>query len=269
MRTPEDWISSARRAALRGITRPAVPVVVVSALLCLGVANIAARVQWHEVEDGVLWVATPEGVAASEIAAGTAAASSGLKPGDLLLAIDDQPVQRINDVYDALHRADADATLRYTVLRLGTREILDIRVEPIPNGPSALYFVLACVGIFTLIVGGAVRLRRPRDPATLHFFWLSVVFFGVFTFSFSGKLDRLDWVFFWADEVSILALSPMFLHFTLVFPERPRRWTGGSQGRALAAALYVPAVVLGLARIFVVTRGDADGEDSRQAEHHG
>src|SRR3954467_1777405 len=259
MRTPEDWISSARRAALRGITRPAVPVVVVSALLCLGVANIAARVQWHEVEDGVLWVATPEGVAAAEIAGGTAAASSGLKPGDLLLAIDDQAVQRVNDVYDALHRADADATLRYTVLRLGTREVLDVRVAPIPNGPTALYFVLAAVGIFTLIVGGAVRLRRPRDPATLHFFWLAVAFFGVFTFSFSGKLDRLDWIFFWADEVSILTLPPMFLHFTLVFPERPRRWTGGAGGRALAAALYVPAVVLGIARVAAVARGDGNG----------
>src|SRR3954470_22530875 len=258
MRTPEDWISSAQRAALRGITRPAVPVVVVSALLCLGVANIAARMQWHEVEDGVLWIATPEGVAASEIAGGTAAASSGLKRGDLLLAIDDQPVQRVTDVYDALHGADPGTTLRYTVLRLGTREVLDVRVAPIPNGPSALYFVLAAVGIFTLLVGGAVRLRRPRDPATLHFFWLAVAFFGVFTFSFSGRLDRLDWVFFWADEISILVLPPMFLHFTLVFPDRPRRWTGGAVGRMLAAALYIPAIALGIARIAAVAGGNAN-----------
>ena len=84
-------------------------------------------------------------------------------------------------------------------LRLGTREVLDLRLAPVPNGPGALYFVLAAVGMFTLLVGGAVRLRRPRDPATLHFFWLAVAFFGVFTFSFSGRLDRLDWVFYWAD----------------------------------------------------------------------
>ena len=259
MRTSEDWIDSAQRTALRGMTRPALPIVVVSVLLCLGAANIAARVQWHEVEDGVLWTATAEGVAASEIADGTAAASSGLQSGDLLLAIDDAPVQRVNDVYDALHRADPDTTLRYTVLRLGTRDVFDIRVAPIPNRPGALYYVLAAVGVFTLLVGGAVRLRRPRDPATLHFFWLAVAFFGVFTFSFSGRLDRLDWIFFWADEVSILALPPMFLHFTLVFPERPRRWTGGLPGRALAAALYVPAFALGIARIVAVSRGDTDG----------
>jgi PAS domain S-box-containing protein len=241
------------------VTRPALPIVVVSALLCLGVANIASRMQWHEVEDGVLWTLTAEGVAASEIAPGTAAATSGLATGDLLLAIDDQPVQKVEDVIDALHRAEGTTTLRYTVLRLGSREVLDMRVAPIPNGAGGLYYVLAAVGIFTLLVGGAVRLRRPRDPATLHFFWLAVAFFGVFTFSFSGRLDRLDWVFFWADEISILVLPPMFLHFTLVFPDRPRRWTGGTAGRMLAAALYVPAVVLGIARVIAVARGDVNG----------
>jgi PAS domain S-box-containing protein len=207
----------------------------------------------------VLWTLTAEGVAASEIAPGTAAATSGLATGDLLLAIDDQPVQKVEDVIDALHRAEGTTTLRYTVLRLGSREVLDMRVAPIPNGAGGLYYVLAAVGIFTLLVGGAVRLRRPRDPATLHFFWLAVAFFGVFTFSFSGRLDRLDWVFFWADEISILVLPPMFLHFTLVFPDRPRRWTGGTAGRMLAAALYVPAVVLGIARVIAVARGDVNG----------
>ena len=85
------------------------------------------------------------------------------------------------------------------MLRLGTREVVDVRIAPMPTGSGSLYFLLAGVGIFTLLVGGAVRLRRPRDPATLHFFWLSVAFFGVFTFSFSGRLDRLDWVFYWGD----------------------------------------------------------------------
>jgi hypothetical protein len=46
------------------------------------------------------------------------------------------------------------------------------------------------VGLFTLLVGASVRLRRPRDQATLHFFWLCVAFFGVFTFSFTGPFDR-------------------------------------------------------------------------------
>ena len=84
-----------------------------------------------------------------------------------------------------------------------------------------MYFVLAAVGLFTLLVGASVRLRRPRDQATLHFFWLCVAFFGVFTFSFNGPFDRLDWVFYWGDAVAMALLPPLLLHFTLVFPQRP------------------------------------------------
>jgi hypothetical protein len=68
-----------------------------------------------------------------------------------------------------------------------------------------------------------VRARRPGDQATLHFFWLSVAFFGVLAFSFSGRLDKVDWAFYWADVVALLLLPPLFLHFALVFPERPHQ----------------------------------------------
>ena len=142
-----------------------------------------------------------------------AASAAGIRRGDLLLAIDDRPVQQIRRRRGMLRGAEAGQTARYTILRLGTREVVDLRIAPIPSGPRALYYLLAAVGIFTLLVGGAVRLRRPRDPATLHFFWLWVAFFGVFTFSFSGRLDRLDWVFYWADAVSMLALAAVVSAF--------------------------------------------------------
>jgi PAS domain S-box-containing protein len=233
--------------------------VVVSVLLCLGIANITARATWQEVEDGVLWVSQADGVVAEDVARGTPAASVGLQRGDLLLAIDDRPIQSVADVVDLLHEPGAsDRTRRYTVLRLGAQEVLDVRLAPVPSGPGALYFVLASVGVFTLLVGGAVRLRRPRDPATLHFFWLAVAFFGVFTFSFSGRLDRLDWVFYWADAISMLVLPPMFLHFTQVFPERRQRWPLGSAARVGLAMLYLPALALGATRVWSVTLSASD-----------
>ena len=203
----------------------------------------------------MLWTAQPEGVVAADVAQGTPAATVGIRKGDLLLAIDDRPVQQVADIEQVLRGASAGQTARYTILRLGTREVVDIRIAPIPSGPRALYFLLASVGIFTLLVGGAVRLRRPRDPATLHFFWLAVAFFGVFTFSFSGRLDRLDWIFYWGDAISLLVLPPLFLHFTLVFPERARRWTAGSVGRVIVPLAYVPAVLLGLAHVVTLARG--------------
>jgi len=253
---------SARRAAA-GAAQPNAAgwfaaLAVVLALLGLGLANIYVRATWHEVEDGVLWVSRPDGVTASELSDRAPAARAGVKRGDVLLAIDGRPVESPADVAAAAHGGKAERPLTYTLLRLGSREIVQVRLEPIPQGNSFLYFVLASVGIFTLMVGAWVRLRRPGDPSSLHLFWLTVAFFGVFTFSFSGRFDRLDWVFYWADMVAVLALAPMLLHFTLVFPDHTNRWVHTPLGARLLPLFYLPAVVMGGARVMAVARLDGN-----------
>ena len=93
----------------------------------------------------------------------------------------------------------------------------------------------------------------PRDPA------LPVAVRGVLrapTFSFSGRLDRLDWVFYWADVVAILSLPPLFLDFTRVFPERRR--ARSRFDRAVSIVTYAPAVVLGCGGVVAVARSSAD-----------
>ena len=236
-------------------------VAVVLLLVALGIANVATKPRWHEVEDGVLWSARAEGVTASEVATGTAAASAGIEPGDVLLAVNGSPVQTAADVVEYQHRGHAGTRLAYTLLRSGARQPLEVTLAPAPHGNS-MYFVLAAVGLFTLLVGASVRLRRPRDQATLHFFWLCVAFFGVFTFSFNGPFDRLDWAFYWGDAIAFALLPPLLLHFTMVFPERPRLagttppdsvlTTGDS--RMFVPLMYAPALLLGAARVIAVGR---------------
>jgi hypothetical protein len=212
---PTWWASLRSLQALVGFA-------LVGTLLVLGVANIALRATWHRVEDGVLWEARPEGVVVEDVAEGTAAAGK-LERGDLLEEINGQSVENPGQVQQILEAAPKGVALRYKLVRLRSTRFIDIALTPISVGNLPLYFILAAVGIFSLLIGTSVRLRRPRDPATLHFFLLSIAFFGVFTFSYSGRLDTLDWIFYWANEVSILLLPPLFLHFTLAFPERPRR----------------------------------------------
>jgi len=238
---------------------------VVVALLGLGVANMATFGRWHEVEDGVLWGVRADAVTALEVQPGSAAATAGVLRGDVLLGVNGEPVQTPADIVDYEHRAHAGTRLDYTLVRLGTQEALQVSLAPAPRG-SAMYFVLAVVGLFTLLVGASVRLRRPRDQATLHFFWLCVAFFGVFTFSFNGSFDRLDWVFYWGDTVAWALLPPLLLHFTLVFPERPGRLLPGSRGAgavrasaALVPLMYLPALALVTGRIVALARADENG----------
>jgi PAS domain S-box-containing protein len=240
--------------------RSAFALAVVIGLLALGVANIATWGHWHEVEDGVLWGARGEGVTALEVASGSPAEKAGVARGDLLLAVNGSPVRTAADVIEHQHRATAGSQLHYTLLRLGTQRALEVSLAAAPRG-SSMYFVLAAVGLFTLLVGASVRLRRPRDQATLHFFWLCVAFFGVFTFSFNGSFDRLDWVFYWGDTMAWALLPPLLLHFTLVFPERtdePRRRTF-SVGVPTVLLLYVPGLALAVGRIIAVSGGAANG----------
>ncbi len=228
----------------------------VGVLLSFGALNIAVRTTSHKLEDGVFWEARPEGVTAAAVAARGGAMAAGIYPGDVLVAVDGAPIETVEEVQRALAGATRSHPLSYTVLRLGEQRMLNVEVAPVPGGNPTLYIIGAAIGIFTLLVGASVRLRRPNDPATLHFFWLCLAFFGTLTFSFS-RLDRLDWYFYWADVVATLVLGPLFLHFTLEFPDRPGAWVRGA-GRRLLAFLYMPAGLLFAANVIAVGRLSRD-----------
>ena len=230
---------------------------VVATLFALGIANVALYSRWHEFEDGVYWDQRAEGVSAADIAAGSAAEAAGIRRGDVLLAVNGSPIQAPSEVTEYQHRSHEGTRLTYTLLRFGSQQTLNVELTPTPRG-SSMYYVLAAVGLFTLLVGGSVRLRRPRDQATLHFFWLCVAFFGVFTFSFTGPLDPLDWFFYWGDAVAFALLPPLLLHFTLVFPERPAV-EGRTAADFIVPAAYVPGVAIAVSRVIAVARAASNG----------
>ncbi len=247
------------RARGHALLRLTAQLAVVVALLCLAVANIYVRATWAEAEDGVLWGAGPDGIVAQEVAPRSPAATAHLQPGDILEAINGRPVDSVDEVTAALHRASPGELLRYTILRTRTPELFTVTVTRMPSGAAGLYYVLASVGIFSLLVGSGVRFRRPDNQSTLHFFWLTVAFFGMLAFSFSGRLDTLDWVIYWADVTAMLLLPPLIVHFALVFPERPRGWAHSDAGRTAVPLLYLPAVLLGAARVAALLRARQEG----------
>ena len=105
MSSSDRWIHGRTSAGLGRWSKPALPVVVVSLLLCLGAANIASRAAFREVEDGVLWSSRAEGVVAADIADSTPAAAVGIQRGDLLIAINDQPIEDPADLTFSLQVA--------------------------------------------------------------------------------------------------------------------------------------------------------------------
>ena len=253
---PSPASRARRRGRWRAWVAPVLAVALVAALLCLAAANVVVRAGWNELVDGVLWVDRPGGVTAAEVAPDEAGDRAGIETGDVLLALDGVPVASTRDVVDRLHAGQREGRLAYTLLRLDQSRLLEVTLQPAPPARTQIYFVLVGIGVFTLLVGASVRLRRPGTQATLHFFWLSVAFFGMFAFSFTGRLDRLDWVFYWADAIATLALAPLFVHFALVFPERAPGAVRNRLGRLVLPIVYAPAVVLGLLQAAALA-GDA------------
>jgi two-component system, NtrC family, sensor kinase len=238
----------------RAVVRFTAQLAVVVALLCLAIANIHQRLTWAELNDGVLWWISDGAVVAAEVAPESPGHRAGIEPGDILLTLDGRAVEGVADVINVLHAARPGESITYSVLRMHAQQAFDIPLEFMPSGAGGLYYVLAGVGIFALLVGAGVRFRRAENPATLHFFWLSVAFFGVLAFSYSGRWDRLDQLFYWADVVALLLMPPLFLHFALVFPERPNGWAQSEAARAVLPLLYLPALLLGGARVAVLAR---------------
>jgi PAS domain S-box-containing protein len=248
--------TDARRVRPIGIwTRLLVEAAVVIALLCLGAANIALR-SWTESDDGVLWVAEGDQVAARVVDADSPGARAAIREGDILLAIDGRPIESERQVQEILHASRRGNELTYTVLRLQSQEMLSLIVGNLPSSSVPFYYALAAVGVFTLLVGASVRLRKPDNQATLHFFWLCVALFGVMSLSYSGRLDTADKVFYWGDAIATLMLPPLFLHFALMFPDRPDAWARTDAGRSMLPLLYLPALLLAGARVAAFARSN-------------
>jgi two-component system NtrC family sensor kinase len=238
---------------LRPLLRVALPVAVAFTLVCLAVVNMALVKAWKgEAEDGVLWGQEGVNVVAREVANPSAGRRAGLEAGDLLLTINNREISTVADVQAWLHESEDGRVLRYVVHRASSDVPIEVRLQPMPLPRSGLYYSIALVGILAIGVGASVRLRRPNDPATLHFFWLTVSFFGVLSFTPSGWYDHLDYFFEWADMVARLALPPLFLHFAFEFPDRHDPWVKTATGRLVLPLVYVPAFAIGLARAFVM-----------------
>jgi PAS domain S-box-containing protein len=248
----------------RPLLQVGLPVAVAVVLVCLAVLNMALVKTWPgEPEDGVLWQQAESGgpVVAAEVAVNSAGHRAGIHRGDHLWQLNGREVTSPKMVDDALHAAVTGARFTYHVTRQSSTQAIAVELQPMPALRHGLYYSLALVGVLSIVVGSSVRLRRPNDPATLHFFWLAVALFGVLAFSPSGRYDTLDYFFDWADAIARFVLPPLFLHFAFVFPDRPNPWAKSEAGRAVVPSFYLPAMLLAGGRIV----GFADGLRGPQA----
>lgn len=77
------------------------------------------------------------GLLVEEVVAGGPGAQAGLRPGDVILAVDGHPVQELTDLYRQLERRRAGEALTLTVERQGSRIRLQVELQNMPTGGTA------------------------------------------------------------------------------------------------------------------------------------
>jgi two-component system, NtrC family, sensor kinase len=202
--------------------------------------NFVQRETFDTPDDGVAWLDTSSGAQAWKLAPNSPAAYAGIRPGDLLIAINNVPVTSQVQVTRRLWHAGLWTQVRYKLSRDG-REFETPLVTVPAEKPASIENYGRFVGLLYLFIGMFIFVRRWNAPRAVHFYVFCLVSFILYSFQYSGKLDAFDYEVYWARIVARLLAPALLLHFALVFPERAE-----ARVRSLSklTLVYGPAVAL-------------------------
>lgn len=260
-----DVIARLKRTDLQTIAILAVT----GALITIGVLNLWARLDWPLVPyDGVIWSEANGHIVAQRIEPGSPADRAGLRPDDVLTGIsldggyNFDEVTRATDVQLYLDETKVGSPISYLIERghrLGQVSRWAADIDRLTSEPHKLWrhIYLALVGWAYLLIGLYVLIRQRRTPHSFHFYAICLTAFVAYFYSFTRELDRLDWIVFYADSFALVLLSPLFLHFCAVFPERRKLV---ERHRWLIGAIYLPAALLLGLEVLLATSVGSLGE---------
>jgi PAS domain S-box-containing protein len=211
-----------------------------------GVINFQKERQFEIPTDGVWWIEHNGQVVAERVDDNGPAAKAGVKPGDVLTAINERPIASSADATKNQYRTGAWSKATYSLER--NRVPLQVPVILVPSDKS-LFVGLRFIALIYLGIGLYVLLRRWTAPKSTHFYLFCLVSYIFYAFHFTGKLNQFDWIVYWSNVVAQMLQPALFLHFVLTFPEvkeavKKRPW--------LVHACYLPGAYLLAAHVWAL-----------------
>jgi len=197
--------------------------------------------------DGVWWLESGSHLRAQRVDADGPGEKAGIKPGDILVSVDEHDISNVGSLQRQLYRVGIWSKANYSVVRQGVT--LEAPVILVPTDRS-LNIGLRLIALVYLGIGLYVLLRRWTAPKSTHFYVFCLVSFVFYSFHYTGKWNEFDQIVYWANVVAWLLQPALFLHFALTFPEHRaavdrRRW--------LIPLIYVPGAVLLAIQIAALT----------------
>src|SRR5580698_3097729 len=197
--------------------------------------------------DGVWWVEANGGLRAERVPADSPGHRAGVRTGDILLSVNDQPTPRVASLGREMFHSGIWAHATYSILRPVPQSIdlngatkLDIQVILVPKDMSFNQY-LRFIALVYLCIGIYVLFRRWTAPKSIHFYVFCLVSFVFYSFRPTGELGWVDW-----GNLAAQALQPaLFLHFAVSFSDNYASDQGNRfRRRLICALLYVPGIFL-------------------------
>jgi signal transduction histidine kinase len=230
----------------------------------LAALNFAQENKIQSPTDGVTWVESgarpgiaasvgqadaPGALEAESVPADSAGERAGIRPGDLLLSVNQQPTPRIASLVREWFRTKVYGSASYVIVRSGIR--IDIPVI-LDQADNSIHAGLRLIALIYLSIGLYVLFRRWTAPHSTHFYIFCLTSFVMYAFIYTGRFDALDQTVYWGWIVAGALQPALFLHFALSFSEKQRR-------RLLLALTYLPALVIIGVQIYAVEEWSATG----------
>src|SRR5258708_29656496 len=160
-------------------------------------------------------------IQAQRLAPGGPGEQAGIKPGDKLLAVNEQPVNSIVGLNRHLYKTGYGVWSKptYQLDRHGVKVQVPVILGQVDK---SLNFPLRLIALVYLGIGFYVLFRRWTAPKSIHFYCFALTSFVLYAFHYTGKLNTFDDIVLCSSIVSGMLQPALFLHFALTLPAKQR-----------------------------------------------
>src|ERR1035437_3152539 len=258
------------------------------ALATLGVCvlagfNLSQELSTQFPTDGIVWVEAQGSLSAERVPVNSPGNRAGIRSGDILEAINGQPMPRLAEQVRAMFRngvwfpAATYSIVRPVSAANGLQKVaafpVQVYLEPEDRSTEHGKRLIALV---YLLIGLYVLFRRWTAPKSTHFYVFCLVSFVFYAFRSIHAPVLFDQVIYWGNLVANMLQPALFLHFAVSFSD-----TGGAEEtteaetphrlrrRLLAVLLYVPGAYLVGLQVWAILRWSATGVLSHRLDQIG
>ncbi len=218
----------------------------------LAALNFAQESKFQNPTDGVTWVESHGMLEAEQVPEASAGQRAGVRTGDLLISVNEQPTTRIAALVREWFRTKVYGSASYVIIRSGIRLEMPVILD---EADTSIHPGLRLIALIYLSIGVYVLFRRWTAPHATHFYIFCLASFVMYAFIYTGRFDTLDQVIYWGWIVAGALQPALFLHFALSFADQQ-----GKSRRALLVALtYLPAALIVGIQVYAVNRWSATG----------